>query len=67
MTGLYIDLGPDDVVRIGDTYVTLERKSGARSRLRIVGPAEVELMRKAKLLREAAAAPLNTPRVDTGD
>lgn len=45
---LYLDVGLDDVLLVGDTYVTLERKSGTRARLRIIGHAKVELMRNAK-------------------
>lgn len=51
---LYIDVGPDDVLRIGDTLVAVERKSGSRARLKIVGKSEVELMRKARAQQAAA-------------
>lgn len=42
---LILDVGPEDTLRIGDTTVCLVKKSGRRSRLRIEGPAEVELKR----------------------
>lgn len=66
---LFLDVGPDDALRIGeDTYLTVERKSGSRVRLRIISRSEVELMRKARLLSEPGAVkPLNPPRTDTGD
>lgn len=43
---LFLDVGPDDQLRIGDTIVTLERKSGKRARLKIVGPDEVEMTQR---------------------
>ena len=56
---LYIDLGLYDALLIGnDTYVTLERKSGSRARLCIVGSSEVQLMRKAKLLENYGTVPI---------
>jgi hypothetical protein len=61
---LYLDVGPDDILRIGDTFVALERKSGARARLKIIGKSEVELMRKERL---KSLAPGNPPAHDTGD
>lgn len=65
---LFIDVGPDDAVRIGeDTYLTLERKSGSRARLRIIGKSEVELMRKARVKHPEPHAHLNLPATDTGD
>lgn len=42
---LILDVGPEDVLRIGDTVIRLVKKSGRRSRLRIEGPAEVEMKR----------------------
>lgn len=64
---LWLDVGPDDLLRIGeDMYVSVERKSGSRARLKIIGPAEVELVRNAKL-REAPHRAPNPPRVNTGD
>ncbi len=44
---LILDVGPEDTLRIGDTVVTLLKKSGRRSRLRIEGPADVEMKRAA--------------------
>lgn len=64
---LFIDVGPDDVLRIGEnSYISVERKSGSRARLKIIGKSEVELLRKAKLHAVEHRAP-NPPRVDTGD
>jgi hypothetical protein len=45
---LFLDVGPNDVVCIDGTYVTIERKSGQRARLRFVGPADVELVRQGR-------------------
>lgn len=46
---LYLDVGPDDLLRVGDdTIIAVERKSGSRARLKIVGTAEVELLKKAR-------------------
>lgn len=42
---LFLDVSTEDILRIGDTLVTLEQKSGKRARIRIEGPAEVELFR----------------------
>lgn len=65
---LYLDIGVGDVLRVGDNLIALERKTGSRARLRIVGTAEVQLERKKD--REAAPsaqAPRQQPRQDTGD
>lgn len=44
---LYLDLGPNDVLRVGeDTFITIEKKSGQRARLRITGTGDVEMKRK---------------------
>jgi hypothetical protein len=51
---LYIDVGLEDVLRIGDTFVALERKSGTRARLKIIGKSEVELMRKERIKQRAS-------------
>jgi hypothetical protein len=65
---LFIDVGPDDVLRIGEnSYISVERKSGSRARLKIIGKSEVELMRKAKLQTAPQAHIANPPRQDTGD
>lgn len=45
---LFLDVGTEDTLRIGDTLVTLEYKSGRRARLRIEGSAEVVLERSGK-------------------
>lgn len=64
---LWLDVGPDDLLRIGgDMFVSVERKSGSRARLKIMGPAEVELVRNAKL-RETQHRMQNPPRANTGD
>lgn len=57
---LFLDVGTDDVLRIDNSYVTLERKSGTRARLRIISQAEVELMRNAKT-QATASAPQRNP------
>lgn len=47
---LYLDVGPDDVLRVGeDLVITVERKSGSRARLRFSGPTRVELEKKGRL------------------
>jgi hypothetical protein len=62
---LWMDVGPEDLLCIGgDTYISVERKSGARARLKIVGKAEVELLKKRRMIEAPAA---NAPRADTGD
>lgn len=62
---LYLDVGPDDMVRIGNTIITIERKSGQRARLRIIGPDEVELTKRNAV---PAQLPLRLPPADnTGD
>ncbi len=44
---LYLDLGPNNILRVGeDTYITLEKKSGQRARLRITGTGDVEMTNK---------------------
>ncbi len=66
---LYLDVGPNDVIQIGSAFVTLERKSGQRARLRIIGPSKVELLRNAKHLEKSGPQqePLNPPATETGD
>lgn len=66
---LYLDVGPDDVLRIGDTLVAVERKSGSRARLKIVGKSEVELLRKTRgQLDEKTPFPGRNPVAqNTGD
>lgn len=57
---LYMDVGPEDVLRVGpDTYITIERKSGSRARMRIVGGADIELRRNAKNAIPTPPAPVN--------
>lgn len=49
---LILDVGPDDLLRIGDTTVTLLKKSGRKSSLRIEGPADVVMTRKEPPAKE---------------
>lgn len=64
--GLFMDVGPGDAICIGgNTWITVEKKSGQRVRLRIIGEAEVELMRNARKLKHNM--PLNPPNPATGD
>ncbi len=63
--GLFMDVGPGDAICIGgNTWITVEKKSGQRVRLRIIGEAEVELMRSARQMKQTA---LNLPAATTGD
>lgn len=39
---LFRDVQPGDVLRIGDTSITIEQKTGQRTRLRIDSPHDVE-------------------------
>lgn len=64
---LYLDVGPDDMVRIGSTVVTIERKSGARARLRIIGTDEVELTKRLAVSTVPVPPLRMTPAVATGD
>ena len=52
---LFLDIGEDDLLQIGDAFVALERKSGKRARLKITGKSEVTLRKGA--LRAAPAVP----------
>ncbi len=46
---LFLDIGPDDVLRVGeDAYLTIEKHGGQRARLRIVGSAKVEMTSRPK-------------------
>lgn len=64
---LWMDVGPDDLLCIdGATYIAVERKSGARARLKIFGKGEVELMRKSKL-RVVEHPPAVAAAQSTGD
>lgn len=54
---LSLDIGTNDMLLLGDTYITLEHKSGGRARLKIVGPAEARLIKNARN-SEAARADL---------
>lgn len=65
---LFLDVGPNDMLRINDTIVTVERKSGSRARLRILGPAEVELVKFDRLdnMQAAAEAAVNDAAAGRG-
>lgn len=63
---LYLDVGPEDALRVGEMYITVERKSGSRARLKIIGKQDVELLRKARSAPPARQYG-NPPRADTGD
>lgn len=44
---LFLDIGPEDVIRIGESmFITLEHKSGRRARLKILGKEDVRLFPK---------------------
>lgn len=40
---LYLDIGPDDELRIGLAAVSLEYKTGQRARLKIDAPRDIEV------------------------
>lgn len=42
---MFQDLRPGDSIRIGSTTITVQAKSGARSRLRIDSPEDVQVIR----------------------
>lgn len=55
MGTLYLDVGTDDIVRIGENLAfTIERKSGSRARIRFVGSEKVDMVRHGRSLEEAA-------------
>jgi hypothetical protein len=57
---LYMDVGANDLLVIGDTTVTVERKSGSRVRLRIIGKSDVQLVRDGKnAMPPTAPMPIN--------
>ena len=61
---LFMDIGPNDTICVGgDTYITLEKKSGQRARLRIVGDTPIELLKEGRKVQR----PLNLPATSTGD
>lgn len=63
---LWLDVGLNDVLRIdGETTVTVERKSGSRVRLKIMGKREVELLRNARDLDTLPEKPRRV--VEAGD
>lgn len=55
MSVLYLDVGPDDVLHVGDMVVMVERKSGSRARLKLIGDKKVELRRKTRWVEETDA------------
>lgn len=56
---LYLDIGPDDELRVGkDAVITIEYKSGRRARLKIDGTAEVEMTKR----NTGRPAPPEVPR-----
>lgn len=52
---LFLDVGPDDLLQIGDSFITVEHKSGKRARLKITGKAPARLIKGG--LRAAPAVP----------
>lgn len=62
---LFLDVGPEDALRVGESWITVERKSGSRARLRIMSNAEVELIRNAKRLPQVQFGP-NPPSPEDG-
>lgn len=62
---LFMDVGPEDAVQIGtDTFITVEKKSGRRVRMRIMSGAQVELLKKVNYPPQGVQ---NPPAVNTGD
>lgn len=61
---VFRDVKPGDVLRIGDTVIEVEYKSGARARLRIDSPLEVkhQMAQAASMTRPAPIAPTTAPR-----
>lgn len=53
---MFQDLRPGDSIRVGATTITVQAKSGARSRLRIDSPEDVQVIRA-----EDAGADVATP------
>lgn len=43
---LFLDVGFDDILRVGGTTITIERKSGRKVRVRLDGPDDVKMTRK---------------------
>ena len=43
---LFLDVSVDDILRVGATTITVERKSGRKVRLRLDGPDDVNMTRK---------------------
>ena len=54
---LFLDASVGDVLHVGDTQIEVVYKSGRRARLKISGPAPVELERASRLLAPAPAPP----------
>lgn len=53
---MFIELRPGESVEIGDTRITIESKSGARSRLKIDSPGDVRVQRSDDAQREQTVA-----------
>lgn len=62
---LFLDIGPDDLLQIGDAILVVERKSGKRARLKITGKSEVKLLKNALRPVPAAAVP-DTSDIEIG-
>lgn len=43
---LFLDVGFDDILRVGSTTIVIERKSGRKVRMRISGTDEIEMTKK---------------------
>lgn len=54
---LYLDLAPGAAVRVGETTITVEAKSGSRTRLRIEGPDRVQQITPEVGLKLTRATP----------
>jgi hypothetical protein len=44
MNRLFVELGRGEVLRVGEAFIQLERKSGQRARLRIVAEENVRIV-----------------------
>jgi hypothetical protein len=55
---MFQDLRPGDAIRIGDSTITVQAKSGSRARLRIDSAQDVQVIRA----EDAGGDVSNTPR-----
>lgn len=55
---LFLDASVGDILQVGDTQIEVVYKSGRRARLKITGPADVDLVRAS---RPAAQPQQNLP------